>query len=106
MRVSNTKTKITNLKKKIIPILERNNVVKAGIFGSFARGEAKKKSDIDILIEVKAKKFSLFDLIRLEMELEKKLGRKVDLLTYNSIHPLLKKKILSEEIRIYERKER
>jgi len=106
MRVSNTKTKITNLKKKIIPILERNNVVKAGIFGSFARGEAKKKSDIDILIEVKAKKFSLFDLIRLEMELEKKLGRKVDLLTYNSIHPLLKKKILSEEIRIYEEKKR
>ena len=106
MRVNNTKTKITNLKKKIVPILERNNVVKAGIFGSFARGEAKKKSDIDILIEVKARKFSLFDLIRLEMELEKKLGRKVDLLTYNSIHPLLKKKILSEEIRIYERKER
>ena len=106
MGVSNTKTKITNLKKKIVPILERNNVVKAGIFGSFAKGKAKKKSDIDILIEVKARKFSLFDLIRLEMELEKKLGRKVDLLTYNSIHPLLKKKILSEEIRIYEEKKR
>ena len=104
MKAKNTKTKIANLKKKIMPILERNNVVKAGIFGSFARGEAKKKSDIDILIEVKARKFSLFDLIRLEMELEKKLGRKVDLLTYNSIHPLLKKKILSEEIRIYDRK--
>ena len=66
------KAEITNLKKKIIPILKRNNVVKAGIFGSFARGEAKKSSDIDILIEVKAKKFSLLDLIRLEMELEKK----------------------------------
>ena len=93
-----------NLKKKIIPILKRNNVVKAGIFGSFARGEAKKGSDIDILIEVKAKKFSLLDLIRLEMELEKKLRRKVDLLTYKSIHPLLKNRIFSEEVRIYEEK--
>jgi len=106
MKAKNTKTKIANLKKKIIPILERNNVVKAGIFGSFAKGKAKKKSDIDILIEVKAKKFSLFDLIRLEIELKEKLGRKVDLLTYNSIHPLLKKKILSEEIRIYEKGKR
>ena len=100
------KAEITNLKKKIIPILKRNNVVKAGIFGSFARGEAKKSSDIDILIEVKAKKFSLLDLIRLEMELEKKLKRKVDLLTYKSIHPLLKNRILSEEVRIYEEKKR
>jgi len=100
------KAEIMNLKKKIIPILKRNNVVKAGIFGSFARGEAKKGSDIDILIEVKAKKFSLLDLIRLEMELEKKLKRKVDLLTYKSIHPLLKNRILSEEVRIYEEKKR
>ena len=100
------KAEIMNLKKKIIPILKRNNVVKAGIFGSFARGEAKKGSDIDILIEVKAKKFSLLDLIRLEMELEKKLRRKVDLLTYKSIHPLLKNRILSEEVRIYEEKKR
>ena len=100
------KAEIMNLKKKIIPILKRNNVVKAGIFGSFARGEAKKSSDIDILIEVKAKKFSLLDLIKLEMELEKKLKRKVDLLTYKSIHPLLKNRILSEEVRIYEEKKR
>ena len=100
------KAEIMNLKKKIIPILKRNNVVKAGIFGSFARGEAKKSSDIDILIEVKTKKFSLLDLIRLEMELEKKLKRKVDLLTYKSIHPLLKNRILSEEVRIYEEKKR
>jgi len=106
MKQNIEKAEIMNLKKKIIPILKRNNVVKAGIFGSFARGEAKKGSDIDILIEVKAKKFSLLDLIRLEMELEKKLKRKVDLLTYKSIHPLLKNRILSEEVRIYEEKKR
>ena len=91
---------INKIKREIVPILKRNDVVKAGIFGSYARGEAKKNSDIDILIKVKRKKFSLIDLIRLEMDLKKKLRKKVDLLTYNGVHPLLKDNILNEEVRI------
>ena len=92
---------IRRIQKKIIPILKKNNVARAGIFGSYARGEAKKRSDIDILIEVrKGKKFSLFDLVGVQMELEKKLGKKVDLLTYNGISPYLKKYILEDEIKI------
>jgi len=92
--------RLRQFKKIVVPILKRNYVVKAGIFGSFARGEAKRKSDIDILIKVKAKKFSLLDLVGLELELEKILGRDVDLLTYKGINPLLKERILKEEVRI------
>ena len=88
-----------NTLKKIVFSLKKNDVVKAGIFGSFARGEANKGSDIDILIKFKGGK-SLFDLAGVELELEKNLKKKVDLVTYDSLHPLLKKKILSEEIRI------
>lgn len=84
---------------KIIPTLKRNDVVRAGIFGSFARGEARKKSDMDILIKFRGNK-SLFDLIGLQIELEKKLKRKVDVITYKSIHPLLKENILKEEVRV------
>jgi len=87
------------LTKKIIPILRQHGVVKAGVFGSIVRGEATKKSDIDILIQFKGRK-SLLDLIGLELELEKSLRRDVDLLTYNSIHPLLRDRILNEEVRI------
>ena len=94
-----TKDSLGEIKKIIVPVLKQNNVVKAGIFGSFARGEAKKKSDIDILIKFKGRK-SLFDLAGLEIELEGKTGKKVDLLTYNSIHPLLKERILKEEVHI------
>ena len=94
-----TKDNLGEIKKIIVPVLKRNDVVKAGIFGSFARGEAKKKSDIDILIKFKGRK-SLFDLAGLEIELEGKTGKKVDLLTYNSIHPLLKERILKEEVHI------
>ena len=95
------KNELGKLQQKIVPILKSNNVVRAGIFGSYARGEAKKRSDIDILIKVrKGKKFSLLDLVGLQMELEEKLGKKVDLLTYNGISPYLKKYIMEDEIKI------
>ncbi len=95
----NKKKDIERLEKKIIPILKRHDIVKAGIFGSFARGEATRKSDIDILIKFKGRK-SLLDLARVEIELEKKIRRKADVLTYDSINPLLKERILKEEVRI------
>ncbi len=89
---------IKEIKSKIVKVLKKNKVVRAGIFGSYARGEQKKNSDIDILI--KYPKGLGFGFAGIELELEDKLKKKVDLLTYNSIHPLLKERILKEEIRI------
>src|SRR3989304_6186416 len=89
-----------SVKKEILPILKRQGVTKAAFFGSFARGEAKKQSDIDLLIQFKGSK-SLLDLVGLRFELEEKLGKKVDLLTYSAIHPRLKKYILKEQKIIY-----
>ena len=91
---------IKGVKNKIVPTLKKNGVVRAGIFGSYDRGEAKKNSDIDILIEVKKKNFSLLDLVGLKIELEKNTGKKVDLLTYKSINAYLKKNIMNDEVRI------
>ncbi len=91
---------ISEIKKKITPILKRNKVSRAGIFGSYARGEQKINSDIDILIEVKEKKFSLMDLIQIEMEIKEVLNKKIDLMTYRGMNPLLKKSILEDEVRI------
>lgn len=91
---------ISEIKRKAVPLLRKNGVVKAGIFGSYARGEAKKRSDIDLLIRVERKKFSLLDLIGLEQELEHCLGKKVDLLTYKGINRLLKEQIFNEEVKI------
>ena len=93
------KSRIERIKSRIVPVLKKNEVARAGIFGSFARGEEKKGSDIDILIEFKGRK-SLLDLAGIEMKLEKALKNKVDLLTYKSINPLLKRRILKEEVRI------
>src|SRR3989338_8194576 len=90
---------IQQLAKVIVPILKKNDITKAGIFVSYARGEQKKKSDIDILIKFKGKK-SMFDLVHVELELKKKIGKKVDLVNYNSLHRLLKQRILHDEVRI------
>jgi len=90
------RARIEGIRNKILPILRRYDVVRAAIFGSFIRGEMREDSDIDILVEFKGEK-SLLDLAGLKIELEELLGKKVDVLTYNSLHPLLKDKILSEQ---------
>lgn len=87
---------IQNVKKKITPILQRYGVKKAAIFGSFVRGEAKEASDIDILVKL-GKDKSLLDLVGLKLDLEETLKRKVDVLTYDSLHPLLRDRILDEQ---------
>ena len=91
--------KIQSLAKIIVPILKKNDVVKAGIFGSYARGEQRKNSDIDILVQFKGRK-SLLNLVHVKHELEDHLKKRVDVLTYKSLHPLLKKDILSEEVKV------
>lgn len=93
------KKELENIISIVSRIIKKFGIKRAGIFGSYAREEQRADSDIDILVEFKGKK-SLFDLINLELLLQETLKKKVDLLTYNSINPLLKKKILKEEVRI------
>jgi uncharacterized protein len=90
---------IQNIKLNILPILKKYGVIKAGIFGSYARGEQKARSDVDFLIKIKDNA-SLTDLIALQLALQKKLGKKADIVEYEVIRPELKEKILKEEIKI------
>ena len=92
---------IQKIKERILPILKEHNVVKAGIFGSYARGEQKKKSDVDILVEIPDDR-SLLEIIRLKIALEKNLKKKVDLVEYELIRSEIKERILDEEIPIYQ----
>ena len=100
MKNKKTNKEIEKIKEKIIPILKRNGVKRAGIFGSYARGEQTKDSDVDVLVEITGRKISLLDIIKLQFVLERELNKKVDLLEYIEINNLLRRIILNEEVRI------
>jgi len=92
---------LINLKETIAiikKVLKKNKVRKAGIFGSYVRGEEKKNSDIDIIIE--PPKGIGYGFFGIEIELEKELKKKVDLVSYNGLSPYLKEEILNSEVRI------
>ncbi len=77
--------------------MQEYGVKKAALFGSFVRREMKKNSDIDVLVEIEAD-ISLLDFIELKQKLEETLGRKVDLVEYNTLKPLIKENILKEQV--------
>jgi len=87
----------TVIKNIILNHLKQYNPVKIGIFGSFARGENKKGSDIDILIEFRNSP-SLLTLIRLENELTDIIGVKVDLVTTGAIKNKRIRKSIKEDL--------
>lgn len=90
---------IKSIKQKVLPILKRHKVDRAALFGSSIKGTMKKDSDIDILVDIK-RNISLLDFVGIKLELEEILDRKVDLVEYNTIKPLLKERILREQVKI------
>ncbi|MDL1909104.1 nucleotidyltransferase family protein [Chloroflexi bacterium CFX6] len=85
---------------RLVDICRRNDVSMVGVFGSTARGEAKMKSDIDLIVRFSKRK-SLLAVVRLERELSQALDRKVDLLTEAAISPYLRERILKEMQVVY-----
>ncbi len=69
------------------------------MFGSLTRGEIREDSDIDVLVEIEDD-ISLLDFVGIKLEIEEALGRKIDLVEYSTIKPLLKERILSEQVEI------
>lgn len=83
-------------KKHDVAIKQKYGVKKIGVFGSFARGEGRKDSDIDVLVEFKHG-FETFDnYMELKFFLEDLFGRKVDLVTIEALKPQLKEDILKQ----------
>jgi len=74
--------------EKIAQVLKEQGATKVAIFGSYARGEERPESDIDVIVEFSERK-SLLELVKIERELYETLGIKVDLLTEKSISPYL-----------------
>lgn len=86
--------------KKIIgskKLLDDYSVNRIGVFGSYARGTQTKKSDIDILVSF-SQIPDLFGFADLKLKLEKKLKKKIDLGTEDSLKPLIKDQVMQEVV--------
>ena len=100
-----TQLRKKGLEEKLVKICEENDIVFMAIFGSFVRGEQKRKSDIDIAIRyADGKRKSLFDLVELEEKLKRLFGRKVDLGEFDSISPYIIDYVKKEMKVIYEKR--
>jgi predicted nucleotidyltransferase len=85
---------LKNLKKEVA---KEYSVKKIGVFGSVARDEQTGQSDIDLLVEF-SKPVGFITFMRLENFLSERLGNKVDLVTSDSLKPVIRQDVLSEVI--------
>ena len=92
-------TAVASLLDQLLPILRRYRVSRAGVFGSYARGEATDTSDLDLLVDL-PKGSSLLDLVGLQMELSDALGLVVQATTYGALHHAIRDRVLADEVRV------
>ena len=92
---------LAKYQKKIAQVAKANHVSYLALFGSYARGEQTKKSDVDLLVEFN-KPVGLIHLIHTEHELEDTIGKKVDLITKAGLSKYIKPYIQDDLTTIYE----
>ena len=78
-------------------LIKRYGIKEIGIFGSYARGEQDRQSDVDILVDF-SRSLSLLEFVHLENELSELLGIKVDLVMKTALKPRIGKHILEEVV--------
>ena len=86
---------ITPFDDKIISYMLNQGAEKVGVFGSYARNDARADSDLDLMVWFKEQK-SLLGIIRMERELSELLGVRIDLLTEQAVSPHLIDRIRKE----------
>jgi uncharacterized protein len=90
------KQEVINIIRDTKPELTaRYGVERLGLFGSYVRGQQRKRSDIDILVSFN-REIDLFDFVDLREFLEARLNGKVDLVMESALKPAIGKRILAE----------
>ena len=90
-------TGLNELAERIVPILRSHGVVRASVFGSFARGTQREASDLDLLVEF-AEGRGLLDQAALEADLTEHLGREVETVTYQALNPHIRERVLRDQV--------
>jgi predicted nucleotidyltransferase len=97
----NIKQILATLRAHMPELRESHGVRDLWVFGSYVRGEAKRKSDLDLLVEFEDRNpLTLFGFVRLERHLSELLGVKVDLVERSVLKPAIGRRILEEIVPI------
>lgn len=81
----------------ILELAKKYGATRIRVFGSVARGDADEQSDVDFLVDMEPGR-SLFDLGGLQYELEKFLGRRVDIVTERGLRARIRERVLREAV--------
>ena len=92
---------IDTIKKAVVPLAEKYDVIKIDLFGSYANGNATDRSDADFLVQFNVKTPSIFDVMGFRAELENNLECMVDVITLPLANP--QKIRIEKVINVYER---
>ena len=88
-------------RKKLKRLAKKHGIVRMSVFGSHARGEARKGSDLDLLVKFKStRKLSLFGFAGVQIDFEDQLHIPVDLVMEGTLYPRIKPYVEKEAIRV------
>lgn len=88
---------IYQYRDEIMRLAREHGAYNVRLFGSVARGDDRSDSDLDLLVDMEAGR-SLLDHIALKQDLEDLLGRRIDVVTEQSLHPRIREQVLRETV--------
>ncbi len=88
---------LRGMREQILGMAKRHGVRRVQIFGSLARGESRKDSDVDFLVELEPGR-TLLDIVAIKQDLEDLLQRRVDVVTKNAVSPYIIDEIVAQAI--------
>lgn len=86
---------LQDIKKRKPELKKRFNVRRIGIFGSYARGDYNKNSDLDVIVEFD-RPLGIFGLMDLEDYLKGMIGKNIDIVTKKTLKPSIRERVLKE----------
>ena|ERR1035437_10712448 len=95
---------IENIATNTKPIFEKYGIKYAGVFGSYARGDQRPDSDVDILVSIGNQIFTLLDMISFKEEISEKLKKQVDIVSDRAVVPYFRDYIYRDLKPIYEQR--
>jgi hypothetical protein len=96
---------LSDIQTQVVNIVKKYPITYAALFGSIAKGVAGDKSDVDILFDYdRGAKFTLFDMVGIQNELEDVLKKEVDFVPLRGLKAEIKDEVISSAVKIYEKR--